>query len=556
MKMTSKEFVEALARANDTHNDAWAERTKWVPLWSKLAKNFYPMEFRGLNKVANRQDVPAINMAMVDNAPAIALVTLAAGYMNGVTSPARKWVNVANPASTPYDDVDHGQTEGMTAVREKILEILAASNYYSSRAVEVYEGAGLGTSLVLAYPDRDTVVKFMHCPPGSFALVTDQHNLVRKIARKERMRLKDIIDEFGEESIGKELLARFKESRTAGRVFYEVNHLVEDNESDGLTIARSKYRELYWLTGVSPETAPAFLAVRPLYEWPASVFRWDCPDGSTYGIPPTTSALGRAISLQTSEYRIDQGLDKMVTPPMLAHHTLKSRPKAFHAGGITYSADLSAGAGARPLYNTTMPFQELDYRRTSIVNGINEALFTPLFKSISDLETVRSATEIDARREEKLVMLGPVLHRNYKEDLEPIILRVIGIATRAGVMPQLGEGEVGVIVFKNILADVQKASEVSTIERFFGFTSSIIQAFPEVQQEVDASRMLRNYAEGLGLDPRSMKPKEEAAQANEAANQLGTLSQVSEIAKNFGGAASGLSNDDVGGGLAAVQSML
>lgn len=553
MKMSEEEMKTL---HNEIVAEAWAEREKWTPMWKRLNDNFFPIVYPGLSKLPRPDDPPIINSVAVDSAPLSALTTLAAGYMNGVTSPARKWLRVGTPVSEVGEDADATpQTATMVQIQTKLLEILAESNYYSTRAVQVYEGAGFGSSLVLCYEDRDTVANFMVCPPGSFAFVVNERNEVVGVVRKFMMRLRDIVSMFGEDAVGKTLAERARQRKGASRTFHTIIHYIEENQDDGHILARTPFRESYWFDGTPPD-APRYLAKRPLYEWPASVFRWDCPGNTTFGVPPTASCLGRAVQLQSNEYKIDQGLDKVVSPPMLAHHSLKNRPKAFHAGGITFSHDLSAGAGARPLLNTVMPFQELDMRRKSIVLGIEDALFTPLFKMISQLETVRSAAEIDARREERLVLLGPVLHRNYKEDLAPLVLRVYGIARRKGLMPELPPETPASITFKNILSDVQKASDVSAVERFFGFTGQVLPAFPEMQQEVDARFLLRTYATGLGIDPRAFKAKEDVDAAMAEQAQMAQLSQVSEIAKNFGAAGQSLGNVDVGGGMNAVQAML
>jgi hypothetical protein len=68
-----------------------------------------------------------------------------------------------------------------------------------------------------------------------------------------------------------------------------------------------------------------------------------------------------------------------------------------------------------------------------IQQRIKDIFFNDLFLMISNLDTVRTATEIDARREEKLVMLGPVLERLQTEGQDPIIDRVFGIMSRGGL---------------------------------------------------------------------------------------------------------------------------
>ncbi len=61
--------------------------------------------------------------------------------------------------------------------------------------------------------------------------------------------------------------------------------------------------------------------------------------------------------------------------------------------------------------------------------------FADLFLMATQLDDVRSATEIAERRDEKLVMLGPVLERPHDDLLEPLIGRVFQIMARAGEIP-------------------------------------------------------------------------------------------------------------------------
>lgn len=554
------EKAAPLKRANRTFGLMQAEQQKWLPVWRELNKYFCPFLYQSLLTSTPTGSRPSAwqirNTSMLDGAAAHALYVLAAGFMNGVTSPARKWFKVTDPTAEPFRDPDAARAEANSSVRKKLLEILSASNYYDLRAQQVYDGCGLGTSVLLCYEDRKTVARFTHLPPGSFCLETDAQNQVVKIGREFHMTGRELLAEFGEAGVPKALWqeAERDEVETLRNASYVVRHLIEAND-DGMLPSRLPFRELYWLSS-RREDAPEFLAKRPLWEWPAGVFRWSTPDNSVYGVPPTLGVIGKAVQLQNLEYKSDQGLDKMITPPLLADMTLQSRPKAFAAGGITYTANLgSANEGARPLLQVQMPFQELQLKRDQIVRDIEDQLFNQLFNMISQLDTVRSATEIDARKEEKLVMLGPVLTRGYNEDLFPLISRVYGIAQRKGLFQDLQE-EPGVVEFSNILSEVQKASDVSTIERFFGFAGGLLGAFPELQQKIDAFDLLEQYAEGLGIRPTSLRPTDEASEGVQAGNEMAQLQQVSEVAKNFSGAAAPLLQDGTGGGMAAVQQLL
>ena len=420
----------------------------------------------------------------------------------------------------------------------------------------MYDASGIGTGALLIYEDRDYICKFTVCTPGSYYLITDASNQVVGFGREFRMSAVELLREFGEDVLSKDIVERARLGGASGRTTYLVSHLIEKNEQESGTLRTNHpFRELYWFSASISGVAP-YLAKRPLYEWPVATLRWACPDQSTYGMPPTISVVGKAIQLQNLEYKSDQGLDKMISPPILADVSLRNRPKAFGANGITYTSGLKDNGGARPLLNVQMPFQEIEVKRARIVQAIKDGLFNYLFDMISSLDTVRSATEIDARREEKMIVLGPVLHRSYLEDIGVVVKRVYGILRRKKLVPELPAGEGAEIEFSNILSDVQKASDVATLERFTAFAAQVIPVWPEAQAKVNILDVIKQYAEGLGVRPTVLNDDEAVAEAGAAQDEMAQLMQTSEVAKNFGSAAASAGGVEVGGGLNAVQSLL
>ena len=177
--------TDSLKRCRDTLLAAKAEQQKWVPVWRKLYEAFYPFIYANLmtSTALSPQDPDRIvNPKLLDGEPALALMVLSAGFMNGVTSPARKWINIKRPGTKPYEEGDNGASPAYSAIRTKILETLAGTNYYDSRAEQVYDGCGIGTGVLLCYEDRDHICKFTVCPPGSYYLTTDNSNNVVKLS--------------------------------------------------------------------------------------------------------------------------------------------------------------------------------------------------------------------------------------------------------------------------------------------------------------------------------------------------------------------------------------
>ena len=101
---------------------------------------------------------------------------------------------------------------------------------------------------------------------------------------------------------------------------------------------------------------------------------------------------------------------------------------------ITYVAD-TQGAGFKPAYQINPPLDQMSAAIDRRQQAVRAAFYADLFLMATQLQDVRSATEIAERRDEKLVMLGPVLERLHDELLEPLIGRTFQIMARAGEIP-------------------------------------------------------------------------------------------------------------------------
>ena len=82
-----------------------------------------------------------------------------------------------------------------------------------------------------------------------------------------------------------------------------------------------------------------------------------------------------------------------------------------------------------------MPYQEVILDRNDLRERIGKTCFNDLFNIFANLDTVRSATEIDGRREERLVHLGPVYQRFEGEVLEPTLTRTIAVMKEDDLLP-------------------------------------------------------------------------------------------------------------------------
>ena len=178
---------------------------------------------------------------------------------------------------------------------------------------------------------------------------------------------------------------------------------------------------------------------------------------------------------------------------------------------------------------------------------------------ISQLDTVRSATEIDARREEKLVLLGPVLERFENEALDPAIDRIFQIAARSNLLPpappELADANIEV-QYVSVLSAAQRAVAAIPTERWLQFIAGLAPVYPKALNAPNWDELITNYGRDIGVRARDMRSIEEIQAQNQQADELAQSREAANQGSVLVDGAKQLSETEVGGGQNALQRMI
>jgi len=268
--------------------------------------------------------------------------------------------------------------------------------------------------------------------------------------------------------------------------------------------------------------------------------------------------------LQQETRRKAQAIDKMVNPPMLADVQLKNQPMSLLPGGTTYVSGLSRDReGARPVYTIMPPIAEMMQDIREVQQRVKITFHNDLFTGITDLQTVRTATEIDARREEKLVLLGPVLERilSSREGLGSAIDRVWGIMLRGQLLPvppdtlrqQAQHIQVDYI---SMLSMAQRGISTAGIEKLWGFAGNLAAVKPDILDKLNPDQTIDEYAAALGVSPKIVVSDDDVAKMRQARDQQQQAANAAQLAAQGAQGAKTPSETEVGGGANALQLML
>lgn len=530
------------------------ERYSWWVHWAELARFELPRRYRWLITPNQMNRGGMINGAIIDSTGTIAARVLASGMMSGITSPTRPWFNLVMEG---YDkDEINSVNIWLTECRRRMMRVFQESNFYNCIAVVYMDLAVFGTAPMLIYEDYENIIWCCNPCAGEYYLGNDKYDRARRFFREITKDVSQMIAEWPT-TCSQTVKNLSKQSGTGLTQEIIVCHAILPNDGTMGVDKKFELAEFYWEKGSSDEQE--FLSKRGFYEWPGIAPRWDVSGNDAYGRSPGMDALGDIKQLQQETRRKAQAIDKLANPPMVADVELKNAPASTLPGGVTYITRKD-GAGFKPAYeNFRPPIQELMADIMEVQKRIKGIFFNDLFLMFQELQAEpRSAAAIDARREEKLVMLGPVLERFQTEALDPAIDRVFGIMMRGGLFPPPPpeiQGKPIQVEYSSMLAAAQSAASTAAIERVFQLVGNLAAIHPEALDVPNWDASIQEYSSLLGNDPKLMNSPEQIAMIREAKAQAQKLQYLTELGQGAAKAGKTLSETDLGGGQNALQAM-
>ncbi|HAT1514649.1 TPA: phage tail protein [Morganella morganii] len=519
-----------------------AERLSFEPHWRELSDFTRPRSTRFTASEVNRGD--RRNSKIIDPAAVMAARTLSSGMMSGITSPARPWFRLATP---DRDLMDYGPVKlWLETVEQRMNEVFNRSNLYQSLPL-MYEDLGTfatGAMAVVADPQR--VIRTVPFPTGSFYIANGADLSVDTAVREFSMTVRQVITEFGMDAVSDTVKSQWNSGQYGQWV--NVVHVVYpnlDRQTGKLEAKHKAYKSVYY---EATSTDDKLLRESGYDEFPIMAPRWEVNGEDVYGSScPGMVALGSVKALQLLQRRKAQMIDKITNPPLQAPASIKSQRISTIPGGINYLPMADVNNQIKPLFqipaNGTNGLLE-DIQDTRQI--IDHAYFVDLFRMMQTVNTRSMPVEAVAEmREEKLLMLGPVLQRLDSELLDKLINRTFSVMAENNLLPVPPDEMQGMqlkVEYISVMAQAQKAIGVSSIERFIGFTSGIGQFSPNALDKINVDETIDAYAASIGVPPSVVATNEQVAKIREQRAQQQAMAQQMQMAQAAVGGAQALGN--------------
>lgn len=538
-------------------------RARHEPTWREIARHMAPNTYRHELSDTDRGD--RMDDEIADSLVFEARATLEAGFLSHVTSPARPWVKLKIA-----DDPELAEFGPVAEFLDRLsgLSLMTFQDAGVYEALQPFYGTkGLYSNAMLWHEERfKTVLHAKNLAMGSWWVGNGPYGDAAFLYREFRLTVYQTVKQFGLENTSVAVRNAWDGSRYQEAV--DVAHFIypnpDYNPGDRRSIERP-FKSLYYELGTpgrgkelrDTERGGLYLSVGGFNHFPALHGMWDQIGDDTYGYHgPGRTCLPDVMELYHGEHAIMDAMDVKVRPPTMAHSSLKAQLRnslGFMAGQHVWVDDMEK-MGVRSIYER-VDFQ-LDHasaRQQLKREQIARAWHNDTFRMLDFLEErQRTATEIQARQEERLVRLAGVLNRLNRRVLDPLVENTVMwlIAQgRVGEIPDELRGRQISVEYISTAAHAMRSIGLSSIDRVLGAASAMVEFYPEVRDKLDLDQVIDEVAQRSGAPARIIRSDEDArtirdARARAMAEQAEReqLLAATQGVKNLAGAKTGEKN--------------
>lgn len=474
------------------------ERSSWEPLWKDIRDYEAPDlgvfdgedPRLGWKRYTRIKDAEAIECADY----------LAAGLFSGVSSPSRPWLRLTT--LDPELDESLEVKAWLSDVQRLMMMTFAKSDVYAHLHKSYLELPLFGTACTLARRHPEDVLNLQNLTIGEFWISDDPYGRVDTLYRRFGMTAKQVVQQWGLEAVSENTRSLYESTP------FEIVHIIhaieprlerDDRKRD---VLNKPFVSVYF-----EENAPddgKVLSESGFDEFPAMVPRWMTSGGSVYGRGPGAKALSAAKALQVLCDQEHTAIAYASNPPIQYPASYSGRLDQFRPGG-RIPVNPAEEAAMRSAFNVALDVKGLELLIARRKAEVQRAFYTNIFQMIQGgAGTNRTATEVQALEQEKYMFLGPVLERLHSEMLDPMVSTTFAYMIEANRLPEPPEelrGKNLSVEYISVLAEAQKAANVSGVVRMVQHIGMLAQFNPNALDKLDVDRTIDELADMNGVPP-------------------------------------------------------
>lgn len=492
------------------------QRSSWEPMWRDIRDFILPDFgcFDGEDPTEGSKRFRRIINAEATNSADI----LAAGLLGGVSSPSRPWLRL----TTLDGELDQAPEvkQWLDEVQRTMMLIFAKGDVYNQLHQSYLELPVFGQACTIARPHPDRIINLQNLTCGEYWIAEDQFGAVDTLYRKLGMTAKQMVQSWGLDKVSNEVRSAY---RTNPFQRFTVIHAIEprwerdDMKRDALN---KPWKSVYFEENAI--TSGHILSESGFSDFPAMCPRWMTTGGSAYGRGCGAKALGAARNLQRLETRVATMVDYISDPAMTYPDSMVGNLDLFRPGGripVTPGEEVLIRP-AMQIASDPSPVEMMIAKREA---QIQRFFYVNIFQMLaSSIGSERTATEVAALEQEKVMMLGPVLERLHSELLDPLVTSTFNFMVEQNKVPPIPDelqGKSLNVEYISILAEAQKNASAQGIIKLSQEIGLLAQINPSVLDKLDVDKAVDELADLNGVSPSLIVSGERVAVIRKARQQ-------------------------------------
>ena len=519
------------------------ERSSWEPLWKDIRDYILPDTgcFDGEDATQGGKRY----QRLYDAEAADCVDIIAAGILGGVSSPSRPWLKLTT--MDPELDEDPEVKQWLADTQTVMLMQFAKSEVYNSLHRSYIELPTYGTACTVVQRHPEACIDVQNLTVGEYWLADNSFGRVDTMYRRLSMTAKQMVQHFGYDACSSHVQSAVRESPFKR---FNVIHAIEPRLDRD--IMKHDNINKPWASIYFEEAGRegVVLSESGFDDFPVLAPRWITTGGSVYGRGPGAKALSASKSLQRLQLRLGTLADYLTDPPVQYPAKYRGMLHNFRPGG-RIPIDPSENDAIRSAWEVRTDPSIIQTLIQARKQEIQRYFYVNIFQMIaaSASQTQRTATEVAALEQEKVMMMGPVLERLHTELLDPLVTTSFNFMLEKGLIaspPQALRGRQLNVEYISVLAEAQKSSDVNSILRVVQDIGTIAQIDPKALDKLDVDETIDLLADKNGVPPsmivagpqvamiRSQRAQQEQAMAQMQQAQAGA-SALRDLAQAAGG---------------------
>ena len=494
--------------------DAYTAKAMYEPALVEIAKYLLPAAQDIVTTIPTAQgQIRTVNIYTA--VPALAASRMAAGVYAYLMPVGQHWfvVKASEDEQNEMTDIKRWLSDFSVRVHQSLWD----SNYQREMYSCIQNLCIFGTACLSVMWDNGLVFENHHLRDIAFEV--NNRGAIDTVFRTKWMTARQAEQQFGQTPMGKSIDQERMVNPYSAKQFEFVHSVYPNDRHDRFKIGSFPFVSI-WMN----KSDKKIVKVGGFYEQPYIVVRFTTVPGEIFGRSPSHFLLPEIKMYDKMRRVFIESSERAHNPPWwMTSESVIGQP-ITSPGAVIYGTPMSEPpkplvTGVNSALNADMLAQQAEI--------IERGFFNDLFDVLAHYRNM-TATEVEARMEEKMVLLSPAINGQKGELTDPVIERAGKLLIRHSVIQPKPEGLKTEIIYTGRLAMAMSTMQSNALGSVMAKWTPYLEVHP-VFDNVDMDRAFKHDARAHGVPETLLIDMNQVEATRQNRSQMNAAPQGAEI---------------------------